>query len=101
MRFTDALGVKYAIWFKYTLHDAMRETVCVIDIEGSDKTFATGSAVCAKSDRFEKAKGRELALVRALKDAITRQGKRDDFWRAAMQCYLKRGEKKEVKIARN
>lgn len=97
----DFMGTRYAIWFKYTLHDGQRETVCAIDIADKNPAtpFVCGSSLCAKSDQFTKAKGREIALERALKAAITNHGKGDAFWRAAMTCYTNRAKAQKVQVA--
>lgn len=78
------LGVNYKIWFKYPVTDGRRETVCLIDIEGSDETYTAGSSVCAKSDQFSKEKGRKIALTRAI------GGYGRPFRQAAWNCYLNR-----------
>lgn len=59
-------GVGFKIWFRYEGANGQRETVCLIDRLGEDKTFAFGSTVCAKVDQFCKETGRKIALTRAL-----------------------------------
>lgn len=88
----------FKIWFKYSVTGSRRETVCLIDIEGVEETFAFGSTVCAASDRFVKVVGREIAFKRALQYAIKQKGMRNDFWKAASTAYLHRATpaRKEV-----
>lgn len=59
-------GVGFKIWFRYEGANGQRETVCLIDRLGEDKTFAFGSTVCAKVDQFCKETGRKIALTRAV-----------------------------------
>ncbi len=80
----------YKLWFKYTVGKKRRETLCLIEIDGSDETFAIGATECSVKDRFEKVTGREIALVRCLKQCVTEKGMTNEFWKAAMNCYKKR-----------
>ena len=77
-------GQRFRIWFKYEhSRTAPRETICLIDLVGEDKTFAAGSAVCSASDQFCKETGRKIALTRALFSAAeNNKGFRTAAWEA-------------------
>ncbi len=94
-------GDLWKLWFKYTTTGKRRETLCLLEIDGTDTTFAVGATECSTEDRFEKAMGREIALYRCLKACVGKSGKgmTNEFWKAAMNCYKKRAEQQPKEVA--
>lgn len=85
-------GKVWKLWFKYTVGKKRRETLCLIEIDGTEETFAVGATECSVKDKFNKVVGRELALFRCLQKCVTEFGMTNEFWKAAMSCYKKRAE---------
>jgi hypothetical protein len=89
----------WKLWFKYTTTGKRRETLRLLEIDGTDETFAAGASECSTADRFNKTVGREIALVRCLKKCVTEKGMTNAFWKAAMSCYKNRAVQQPKGVA--
>jgi hypothetical protein len=91
-------GKEYRVWFAYPAspyeEKELRSTLAYVatreEIEASKASGAPwprwGWATCSEMDRFERSKGRKIALARAL------AGQTKAFRRAAWKGYLARGQ---------
>lgn len=91
MRFTMD-SKTYSIWFRYDKvpKSGKMLTTCVIQTVPAGDVVSSGVTICNPCDRFDKKTGREVALFRCLKQAV-KSGLTNEFWKAAMNCYMRRG----------
>lgn len=102
--FIEIGGEKHAVKFK---HDSIgekalnsskklvtvnRHTECVISkfVQNVEEVVGKGIALCHSSDNFDKEKGRQKALARALENAEYGKDIRSIFWEAYRNWKIKR-----------